>query len=97
MPDPTREELRARLRAKVRSKREQRVEAPAGTTAVQQAEAEGAMLSLAGENPALLRLAQSALARPKEVAKLVHDLAARTPVVNAQKEIDSEEEEAPPL
>lgn len=81
-----RAELRARLRGKIGAKREGRTSGVADE-ARSRREAEGMMLSAAGEHPQLLAIAQKAMKDPHGALRAM---------TSAAPPVDEEEEEAPP-
>lgn len=95
--NPTREELRAKLRAKLGKQREGRT---GGTGESSQAQtrqaAENALLNLAGENAEMFNLAQSVLKNPKSASKMLSDLKGSEVGKGGEVNESSDEEEGPP-
>ena len=87
---PSREELRARLRNKLGAKRNARV-GDASTSSSATSKAEQAALSLAGDDPQLLQMAQHALRDPQGAKRMLQTLTRAPPTFE-----DDDDEEAPP-
>lgn len=88
---PSREELRARLRNKLGAKRNARVGGGESTTSSSAtSKAEQAALSLAGDDPQLLQMAQHALRDPQGAKRMLQTLTRAPPT------LEDDDDEAPP-
>lgn len=91
---PSREELRARLRNKLGAKRNARVgggDAHSSSSSNATSKAEQAALSLAGDDPQLLQMAQHALRDPQGAKRMLQTLTRAPPTLE-----DDDDDEAPP-
>ena len=93
----SREELRAKLHNKLRSRRESRGGVGSGPTRSGASGIDaGALMSLAGDDPAMNRLVHSALSNPKGAVRMLSKTLAQATAPAAEPASDASDEEGPP-